>query len=103
VTSVFRDIRYAIRVLLKSPVATSVAVLALALGIGVNSSIFITVSALILHPLPYPHLERIVTIWETPPKRHDQKGSFAPANFNDLKNQTRSFEKLADYREWTPV
>ncbi len=100
VNSLFRDIRYAIRVLLKSPVATSVAVLALALGIGVNASIFITVSALILHPLPYPHLERIVTIWETPPKLHDQKSSFAPANFNDLKNETRSFEKLAAYRGW---
>ncbi len=100
VNSLIRDIRYAVRILLKSPVATSVAVLALALGIGVNSSIFITVSSLILHPLPYPHLERIVTIWETPPKLHDQKSGFAPANLIDLKNGARSFQKLADYREW---
>ncbi|MBV8807316.1 MAG: ABC transporter permease [Acidobacteriaceae bacterium] len=98
--SLVRDIRYAIRVLRKSPVATAVGVIALALGIGVNASIFITVSALILHPLAYPHLERIVTIWETPPKLHDQKSSFAPANFNDLKNETHSFQKLAAYRGW---
>ena len=78
----------------------AVAVLALALGIGVNASIFITVSALILHPLPYPNLDRIVTIWETPPKVHDQKSGFAPANFVDLKNASRSFQDLAEYRSW---
>lgn len=95
-----RDLRYAARVLLKSPVATSVAVLALALGIGVNASSFITISSLVLRPLPYPRLERIVTIWETPPKLHSQQSAFAPANFIDLRNQTRSFQKLASYRNW---
>jgi hypothetical protein len=95
-----RDLRYAVRILLKSPVATLVAILALALGIGVNASAFITISSLILHPLPYAHLERIVTIWETPPKLHAQQSAFAPGNFIDLRNETHSFQKLAAYRAW---
>jgi len=45
-----------------------VAVLALALGIGVNASSFTAVSALVLHPLPFPPLERVMTLWETIPK-----------------------------------
>ncbi len=91
------DIRYAIRILLKSPVATCVAILALALGIGVNASSFIPISALILHPFPYSHLDRIVTVWETLPKQH-VLDALSPADFVDLKKQANAFDKLAFYR-----
>ncbi|MDQ2945597.1 MAG: ABC transporter permease, partial [Acidobacteriota bacterium] len=92
-----RDVRYAVRILLKSPGATGIAILALALGIGVNASSFIPISALILHPFPYPHLDRIATLWETLPKQH-VLDELAPANFVDFKKQANSFEKLAFYR-----
>lgn len=98
--SLLLDLRYALRALRKSPGATAVAALALALGIGVNTSSFAWVNALVLHPFPYPNLERIVTVWETVPKLGAEKDLVAPANFFDWKEQDHSFERLALYRPW---
>ncbi len=98
--SFLRDLRYAARVLLRSPVATVIAILALALGIGVNAGSFISTSALILHPLPYPRLERIVTVWETLPKLRTERSPLAPADFIDFRKESRSYEKIGAYREW---
>lgn len=96
----FRDFRYASRVLLHSPVISAVAVLALALGIGVNASSFISVDSMVLHPLPYPRLDRIVTVWGTLPKLRTAQDALSPADFIDLKNQNQSFESIAAYRGW---
>jgi len=100
VSEFIRDLRQAARVLRKSPVATCVAILALALGIGVNASSFVGVDAMILRPLPYPRLDRIVTVWETLPKAGAQRNPLAAADFFDLQEQSHSFEKLAAYRGW---
>jgi hypothetical protein len=81
VNNLLRDFRYGLRVLLKSPGATTVAVLALALGIGANTSCFVWVSALVLHPLAYPDQGRIMTLWETIPKVRAERNAVAPANF----------------------
>jgi putative ABC transport system permease protein len=94
------DFRYALRALRKAPGTTAVAALALALGIGVNTSSFIWVSALVLHPLPYPGLERIMTVWETVPKLRAGRDAVAPANFLDWRKENRTFEQLAAYRPW---
>jgi putative ABC transport system permease protein len=94
------DFRLALRALRKTPGATAVAALALALGIGVNTSSFIWVSALVLHPLPYPHLERIMTVWETVPKLRAERDAVAPANYVDWRKQNGVFERLAAYRPW---
>ncbi|MGA8581728.1 MAG: hypothetical protein WB579_23785 [Bryobacteraceae bacterium] len=98
--SLLLDFRYALRALRKSPGATAVAALALALGIGVNTSSFAWVNSLVLHPFPYPKLERIVTVWETIPKLAAERDLVAPANFFDWKEQDRSFDRLALYRPW---
>jgi len=86
--------------LAKTPGVTAVAVLALALGIGVNASCFLWLNALVLHPLPFPQIERVMTLWETIPKLRAERDAVAPANFLDWLSQSHSFERIAAYRGW---
>jgi len=63
-----RDFVYADRLLRKSPGVTAVIILALALGTGANTSTYVSVKAILLHPFRHSNLDRIMTVWETPPK-----------------------------------
>jgi putative ABC transport system permease protein len=94
------DVRIAVRGFRKTPGVTAVIVLALALGIGVNASCFIYVSGLLLHPFPYPQLDRIMTIWESPVNQAGERGAVAPANFLDLKERSSTFAALSAFRPW---
>jgi len=99
---VFDDIRYGFRLLLKSPGAAAIAILALGIGIGVNTAAFISLKAMVLRPLPFRDLNRIVTLWETPAKsrtRSDRE-SVSAANFLDWKEQVRSYQHVAAFRWW---
>jgi hypothetical protein len=87
-------------VLLKSRGAALVSVLALALGIGANVSCFITVNALVLHPLPYPALDRIVTLGETVSTVPEQPEPVAAGNFFDWRTGSRAFQRMAAFRPW---
>src|SRR5215469_7354823 len=95
------DLVYAYRVLRKSPIATAVTILALALGIGANIGSFVATNALILHPFPYPVLDHIVMVWGTLPKQELNHAGVTPADFDDFKRQTRSFEALATFAAGT--
>jgi putative ABC transport system permease protein len=94
------DIRLGFRVLVKSPGATAIAVLALALGIGANAMMFVSLRALVLRPLPYPRLDEIVTVWGTAGKTSSQRDAVSPADFLDWREQAHSFRELAAYRGW---
>ena len=96
----FRDFRHAGRSLASSPGVTAIAVLALALGIGVNTSSFTAVNTLVLHPLAYPHQDRIMTLWESIPKLPTERDAVAPANFLDWKEQSTGFEQMTALRSW---
>jgi predicted permease len=90
-----QDLRYAWRLLRKSPGFTVVAVLTLALGIGANTAIFSVVDAMLLRPLPYPEPKRLVRLWECNPSRGYFRNVVNPFNFLDWRDNTRSFEGMA--------
>ena len=95
--SIFADIRFGVRSLLKRPGATAIALVTLALGIGVNTAIFSAVDSILLRPLPLRDSERLVSVWEKSPALGIQQNQAAPANFFDLRNQNQSFEGLGAY------
>jgi putative ABC transport system permease protein len=91
-----RDVGYAIRSLRKSPGFTTVALVTLGLGIGANTAIFSLVKSVLLRPLPYPHPEQLVAIWQK--QRTVDVASFSWPDFQDYRQQNRSFTALAGYR-----
>ena len=93
----WQDVRYGVRMLVKSPGFTLVAVLALALGIGANTAIFSLVNALLLRPLPYKDPQRIVMLWESNRTRNNTRNVIAPADFLDWQEQSQSFEQMAQF------
>jgi putative ABC transport system permease protein len=94
IDSIVKDIRYGLRSLFKRPGATAVALVTLALGIGVNTAIFSAVDSILLRPLPLKDPERLVSIWEQGLAQGVNQNEVAPANFFDLRIQTRSFEGI---------
>jgi len=95
--SVLSDCRYSIRQLRKNPGFTSVAIVTLALGIGVTTAIFSVVYGVLLRPLPYPHPNRIMAVFEVTSK--GQPSRVADSNFDDFRDQSRSFQAIAKYNE----
>ena len=92
--SLWRDLKFSARSLLKHPGFTAVAVITLALGIGANTTIFSTVDALLVHPFSYTNQDRMVVVWEQNRAMGFERGSVAPGNFIDWRDQSQSFQNL---------
>src|SRR5213594_2997465 len=95
-----RDLRISIRTLTKRPGFTVVVVLMLALGIGANTAIFSVVNGVLLRELPYRQDERIVTMWQSAPRRGVEREETSPANFFDWQEQSQSFEQFGMAEPW---
>src|SRR6202162_4687804 len=96
-TTLLRDIRYGLRLLAKNLAFTAVAVLTLALGIGTTTAIFSVVYGVLLRPLPYPDPDRIMAVFEVTSKGRPSR--VADPNFDDFRDQSRSFQSMAKYND----
>ncbi|HZD96476.1 MAG TPA: ABC transporter permease, partial [Candidatus Sulfotelmatobacter sp.] len=85
--------RYAIRVLRKSPGFSVIAVLTLALGIGANTGIFSVVSAVLINPLPFHQPEQLVSLFQEIP--NFKNGSISYPNFKDWRRMNTTFAAMA--------
>ncbi len=92
IETVWTDVRFALRMLRRSPGFTAVAILTLALGIGANTAIFSVVNAVLLRPLPYPNAKRLAMIWST--WGNETRGPASGPELIELRNRTRAFEEI---------
>jgi len=93
--TLFQDLRFAFRVLRKSPGFSAIAVLTLALGIGATTAIFSVVYGVLLRPLPFSEPNRIMAIFED--NNYGTWSHLADPNFDDFRDQNHSFEAIAKY------
>ena len=91
--SLARDLRYALRMLRRSPGYTSIAILTLAISIGANTAIFSFVDGVLLKPLPYRDADRIVRVMEKPPQ--GERNGISTLNFLDWQRDNTVFDFLA--------
>ena len=92
--TLWQDIRFGVRMLVKNPVFTTIAVLTLALGIGANTAIFSVVNGVLLRPLPYEDPDRLVVIWNEYAKMNLQASNSVPDYF-DRREQSKTLEDIA--------
>ena len=94
--SIIKDLRFALRGLLKHPGFMAIAVVTLALGIGASTSIFTVVNAALLRGLPYKSPDRLYHLWEKTPQGEFSKREFSYPDYQDYQ-QNNVFEGLAGY------
>ncbi|HEY6332986.1 MAG TPA: ABC transporter permease, partial [Blastocatellia bacterium] len=89
IEATLQDLRFAVRMLIKKPGFTIVALITLALGIGANTAIFSIVDAVLLKPLPYPESQNLIVI---------AKEDLSPPDFLDVQAHNSAFEQMAAFR-----
>lgn len=90
-----QDLRYTVRSLRKSLGFTVTAILVVAIGIGANTAAFSVADIVLLRPLPFPHADRLVKIWERTPGYGRME--LSPANYRDWKRMARSFDNMGAF------
>ena len=99
--TLWQDLRYGVRMLVKNPTFTAVAIVALALGIGANAAIFSVVNSLLLRPLPLSDPDRLVQVWESSVKLGRTQMPASYPNFADWRDQNHVFEQTVAYSDWS--
>jgi predicted permease len=98
--TLWQDMRYGARMLMKRPGFTVVAVLALTLGIGACTAIFSVVNAVLLRPLPFNEPERLVMVWGSAPQLGFDILPPTAGESLDWRDQTKVFDHVAAFKSW---
>lgn len=95
--SLFHDLRFGLRMMVRNPIFTLIAVVTLALGIGANTAIFSVVDAVLLRPLPYPQADRLVFLWSTMNAQGVPMAGSALPDYHGWRDQNKVFNGLAAF------
>jgi putative ABC transport system permease protein len=96
--ALINDVRFGVRMLLKSPASSLVALVALSFGIGANSAMFSVVNGVLLRPLPYQDPDRLVVVWETKLSRGIGQELVSAAEYRTWAGENRVFDRMAALR-----
>jgi putative ABC transport system permease protein len=97
VGTLWQDLKYSVRQLRKNPGFTLVVVFVLGLGLGATTAIFSVVHKVLWEPLPLPHAERLVGVWESNPEKGQERSGVSPPNFIDWEEQADVFDGIAAF------
>ena len=92
-----QDARHALRMLLRTPGFSLVAILTFAVGIGVNTAVFSVVNGVLLSPLPYPDADRITMVWLDNRRQNIREDITSYPNYLDWRDQNTSYASLAGF------
>ena len=95
----WRDLRYAVRILVQKPLFTTIAALTLALGIGANTAVFSIINTVVLRPLPFRDPANLIYLEESLPKLTPFPFPFSPPDLVDFQRQQNSFDDVAAYQK----
>lgn len=101
--TLLRDIRYALRMLLKNRGFTAAAILSLGLGIGANTAVFSVVNAVLLKSLPYHQADRIVLVWGEDKTQGQHRNQVSATDIADYRARSHVFEAISTYSDFRPV
>ena len=101
--TLLQDLRFAVRMQLRTPGFLLVVVLTLGLGIGATAAIFTVVNSVVLRPLPYPQPERVVEVYEQNLARGWEWFSVSPTNYADWRDQNEVFEHIAAFSSYRKI
>jgi putative ABC transport system permease protein len=96
-STLVQNVRYSLRLLLRTPGVTLVALVTLALGIGANTAIFSIINGVLLRPLAYAEPDRLYLIQHRDMTDAGQLGSTTPGNFYDIQQASRRFQSMAAF------
>ncbi len=96
-TTIWKDLQFAVRIWLKRPAFAVAVVLTLAFGIGANTALFSVVQSVLLSPLPFPDSDRLVTFWLSAPSKKLNEVNLTPGLYAIVRERTKTMQKLAAY------
>ncbi len=92
-----QNTKYALRILVKNPLFSLVAVFTLALGVGATTAIYTVVEAVLLEPLPFEESRELTTLWTRNDEQNQDRYMVSPMDFDDWRTQNATFESMAAY------